>query len=153
DEVVSDIQGGATISKALSRHPAIFSDFYVNMVKAGEEAGKLDETFNYLADHLDRNYEVVSKVKNALIYPAFVVTVFLAVMVLMFTVIIPKIGAIIVESGQDIPFYTKIVFGLSNFLVSYGFVFLGAIIVGAYFLIRYVRTEAGQTAWAYFKLE
>lgn len=153
DEIVSDIQGGATISKSLARHPHVFSDFYVNMVKAGEETGKLNETFTYLAEHLDRNYEVSSKVKNALIYPAFVITVFLAVMVLMFTVIIPKISAIIVESGQDMPFYTAIVFAFSNFLVSYGFIFLGLLIVLGYFAIRYVKTPAGKTAWSHFKLD
>ncbi len=153
EEIVSDIQGGATISMSLSRHPAIFSEFYVNMVKAGEETGKLNETFNYLADHLDRNYEVVSKVKNALIYPAFVVTVFVAVMLLMFTVIIPKIGAIIVDSGQEIPFYTKIIFGISNFFLNYGFIFLGLLIVGGYFLLRYLRTDLGRSAWAHFKLD
>lgn len=153
EDVVSDIQGGAPISKGLSRHPKIFSDFYVNMVKSGEETGKLNETFTFLADHLDRNYEVVSKVKNALIYPAFVVTVFLGVMVLMFTVIIPKISLIIIESGQDVPFYTKIIFGISNFLLSYGFVFLGALLVLAYFLFRYLRTDEGSEAWGRFKLE
>src|SRR5690606_35862634 len=65
DQVVIDLQGGSTISNALAKHPHIFSDFYVNMVKSGEETGKLNETFNYLADYLDRNYEVVSKAKNA----------------------------------------------------------------------------------------
>src|SRR3989344_3095041 len=115
--IIADIQGGGTISKALSKHPQIFSDFYVNMVKSGEETGKLDETFGYLADHLERNYEVVSKVKNALIYPAFVVGVFIAVMALMFTVIIPKISIIITESGQAIPLYTQIVFGTSHFFL------------------------------------
>ena len=153
EEVVADIQGGATISKALAKHPQIFSDFYVNMVRSGEETGKLDETFGYLAEHLDRNYEVVSKVKNALIYPAFVVTVFLGVMALMFTVIIPKISLIVVESGQAIPFYTKVVFGFSNFLLSYGFIFVGALIVLGYFVVRYLRTEEGQRSFARFKLD
>ena len=153
EDVVADIQGGSNISKALSRHPQIFSDFYVNMVKSGEETGKLNETFNYLADHLDRNYEVVSKVRNALIYPAFVITVFFAVMVLMFTVIIPKIGAIITESGQDIPFFTKIIFGISNFFLSYGFIFLGILVVAGYFIFRYIRTAEGRAAWARFKLD
>jgi len=153
EAVVSDIQGGSTISKALSKHPAVFSDFYVNMVKAGEETGKLDETFNYLAEHLDRNYEVVSKVKNALIYPAFVIGVFLAVMLLMFTVIIPKISLIILESGQEVPLYTKFVFGISHTLLSYGFIILGLLIAALYFGFRYIRTPAGISAWARFKLE
>lgn len=153
DEIVSDIQGGANLSKALARHPGIFSDFYVNMVRSGEETGKLDETFEYLAEHIDRNYEVVSKVKNALIYPAFVIGVFIAVMILMFTVIIPKIGLIISESGQPIPIYTQIVFAVSDFFVNYGFIMFAGLVVAVYFVIRYVRTEEGRQAWARFKLD
>jgi type IV pilus assembly protein PilC len=151
--IVNDIQGGSPISTALSHHPRIFSDFYVNMVRSGEETGKLNETFNYLADHLDRAYEVSSKVKNALIYPAFVITVFIAVLVLMFTVIIPKISQIIIESGQEIPLYTKIVFGFSNFLISYGFLFLGILIFVGYLVGRQVRTEEGKRSLARAKLE
>lgn len=153
EAIVSDIQGGSPISKALARHPQIFSDFYVNMVRSGEETGKLNDTFEFLADHLERNYEVISKVKNALIYPAFVITVFVAVMILMFTVIIPKIGSIIVDGGQPIPLYTQAVFAVSNFFLSYGVFLLAAIVVFGYFLARYVRTEEGKRAWAKFQLD
>lgn len=153
NEIVNDLQGGSTISKALGKHPDIFSDFYVNMVRSGEETGKLNEVFNYLADHLDRNYEVISKVKNALIYPTFVIGVFIAVMILMFTVIVPKISLIILESGQDIPFYTKIVFGISDFLLDYGIILLVIIVIAAFFGIRYIRTAQGKSAWDSFKLE
>ncbi len=151
-EIADDLQGGSSISRALSRHPVIFSEFYVNLVKAGEETGKLDETFNYLADHLDRNYEVVSKARNALIYPAFVITVFAGVMTLMFTLVIPKIGQILVDSGQPIPVYTKVILGISSFLTDYGFLFLAGLVVGAFFLVRYVRTEEGKLALSRFKL-
>lgn len=153
DQIVADLQGGSPISKALSRHPQIFSEFYVNMVKSGEETGKLNETFSYLADHLDRNYEVVSKAKNALIYPAFVVTVFVAVMILMFTVIIPKISVIITESGQEIPVYTKVVFGISTFLIDYGLFLLAALVVLVFVGIKYTKTPAGKAAMAHFKLD
>ncbi len=153
DQVVSDIQGGKNISQALEKHPAIFSDFYVNMVKSGEETGKLSDTFTYLADHLERNYEVISKAKNALVYPAFVISVFIAVMVLMFTFIIPKIGLIIKESGQEMPFYTKIIFGISDFFVGFGFFIIAAIIVGLYFLYRFVHTKKGSSSLAHFKLD
>ncbi len=153
EEIVADIQGGSPISKALSRHPDIFSEFYINMVRSGEETGKLNETFSYLADHLDRNYEVISKVKNALIYPAFVVTVFVGVMTLMFTVIIPKISLIILESGQDIPVYTRLIFSISSALTNYGLIFLGGLLVMGFFLVRYLRGETGHLAWSRFKLE
>jgi len=151
-QIADDIQAGSTISKALTKHPAIFSEFYVNMVQSGEETGKLNETFNHLADYLDRNYEVVSKAKNALIYPAFVITVFVMVMVLMFAVIIPKISLIILESGQPIPFYTQIVFSVSNFFLSYGIVLVVALIILGFFVVRYTRTEEGKSALAHFKL-
>lgn len=143
-EIVNDLQGGASISAALSKHPQIFSDFYVNMVRAGEESGHIDQSFSYLADYMDRNYEVSSKAKNALIYPAFVVFTFISVMILMFTVIVPKIGAIIKESTQEIPIYTKIVFWVSDFFINnWPFMLIGIIflIAGG---IWYGRTPEGR---------
>lgn len=143
-QVVDDLQGGASISSALSRHPDIFSDFYVNMVKAGEESGHIDQTFSYLADYMDRTYEVSSKAKNALIYPAFVIFTFVAVMVLMFTVIVPKIGAIIKDSAQEIPIYTKVVFWVSDFFTNNWIVMVLGLIAAIGGLIWYARTAEGK---------
>ena len=151
-EIADDIQGGATISKALSKHPKVFSVFYVNMVRAGEESGKLDETFNYLADYLDRNFAVTSKAKNALIYPAFVIFTFITVMTLMLTFVIPKVTAIITSSGQPIPVYTQIVINLSNFLTDYGIFFLISLIILGFFLYRASRGEKGALMIARAKL-
>jgi type IV pilus assembly protein PilC len=151
-EVTDDIKGGIPISAALAKHPKVFTEFYVSMVKAGEESGKLDETFQYLADYLDRTYELSSKVKGALIYPAFVVVTFITVMILMFTMVIPKISGILVDSGAEIPVYTRVILGLSNFLVEYGFIILGVAIIGGYFLVRFIRTPVGKMAFDRFKL-
>ncbi len=151
-EVSDDIQGGATISKAISKHPKVFSNFYVNMVKAGEESGKLDQTFLFLADYLDRNYAVSSKARNALIYPAFVIFTFVTVMVLMLTLVIPKISAIITESGQQLPVYTRIVLGISNFFVDYGILFLIAIGVLGFFIWKSSRGDKGKLAFDEAKL-
>lgn len=150
--IADDLQGGSSVSQALERHPKIFSDFYVNMVKSGEESGKLKETFMYLADHLDRSYELTSKAKSALVYPAFVVVVFITVMTLMFTMVIPKITAVLEESGQEIPFFTKIVINISDFLLNYGIFLLVFIIIGAFFLIRFGRTEVGKESFSRFKI-
>ena len=152
-QVADDLQGGSPISKAMARHPKVFSNFYVNMVHAGEESGKLSETFGYLADYLDRTYEVQSKAKNALIYPAFVIGVFVIVMALMLTMVIPRISAILTESGQEIPLYTKIVIGLSSFLVNYGFFILLALVVGAIFAYRSLESPAGRLFWDSFRLD
>jgi type II secretory pathway component PulF len=119
-QVADDLQSGTSISNALAKHSDVFSNFYVNMVRSGEEIGKLDETFNYLADYLDRTYEITSKARNALIYPAFVVSTFIVVMILMLTMVIPRITTILLESGQKIPFYTQVVISISDFFINYG---------------------------------
>ena len=152
-QVADDIQGGNPISKAMMRHPRAFSEFYVNMVQAGEESGKLSDTFLFLADYLDRTYEVQHKAQNALIYPAFVIATFVAVMALMLTLVIPRISQILLDSGQEIPLYTKAVIGLSNFLVNWGFLVLVAFAVGGFLLIRYGKTDAGRYTFDEFKLQ
>lgn len=151
-QISDDLQGGMTISKALEKHPDVFSGFYVAMVRSGEESGKLSNSFSYLADYLDRNFEIVSKVRNALVYPAFVIFVFITVMILMLTVVIPKISQILLDSGVEVPIYTKIVLGLSSFFLNYGVFLLIALIVGGFFLFRYSKTEPGKEAFSQFKL-
>ena len=142
--VADDVQGGSPISKALSRHPQVFSTFYVNMVHAGEESGKLSETFDYLADYLDRSYELMSKAENALIYPMFVIFVFFGVMALMLTLVIPKISAVLLDSGQDIPIYTKLVIGFSNLIVQYGIFVVIALVAGGFYMWQLGKTENGK---------
>lgn len=150
--VVDDLQAGSSISSALSRHPKVFSSFYVNMVRSGEEAGRLDETFLYLADYLDRNYEVATKAKNALIYPAFVILTFIAVMVLMFTTVIPKISVIVTESGQELPIYTQLVFNTSLFFVNHGVLMALLVLCLGAFLFWYYSTPSGRLWLSDFRL-
>jgi len=150
--VADDLQGGSPISTSMTRHPRVFSPFYVNMVRAGEESGKLSETFVSLADHLDRSYDVTSRAENALIYPAFVVVVFFGVMALMLTMVIPKISAVLLDSGAEVPIYTTIVIGFSNFLVSYGIFILVGLVAGGFYLWRLSKTESGKLTFDGLKL-
>lgn len=143
-QIGDDLQAGISISEALSKHPDMFSDFYVNMVKVGEETGKLNEVFLHLASYLDRQYILTSKTRNALIYPLFVVITFFVVMSLMFIVVIPKLASIILDSGQEIPVYTKIVIALSSFFVSYGFLVIIFLILLGIWLWRLSSTERGK---------
>jgi len=142
--VSDDISSGISISGALAKHPEAFSDFYINMVKSGEESGKLTQTFAYLAEYLDRQYQLTSKTKNALVYPAFVIAVFILVMVMMFVFIVPRLAVIIKESGQAIPFSTKVVLGLSDLFVNYGLFILVAVAIGVIYLYKLSKTESGQ---------
>jgi type IV pilus assembly protein PilC len=151
-QIGDDIQGGDTISGAMSKHPAIFSEFYVSMVRSGEESGTLDKSFSFLADYLDRTYATTSKARNALIYPAFVVLTFIVVMALMFTIVIPRISEILDEVGSEIPLITKVIIGMSSFLVDYGAFFVLVIVALGVFAWRYSLTKKGALAFSQMKI-
>ncbi|OGZ42629.1 MAG: hypothetical protein A3C80_04435 [Candidatus Ryanbacteria bacterium RIFCSPHIGHO2_02_FULL_45_43] len=151
-ELLDDIQGGMSISQAMERHPQIFSPFYVNMVRSGEESGKLSEVFMYLADYLERSYELRTKVRNALIYPAFVLVAFVGVMILLLTVIIPNIAQIFEEANVALPFYTRIVIAVSLFAKNYWLFIILVLALMAAFVWRYVQTPAGRSAWSRFSI-
>ena len=144
DEVANEIQSGSTISMALSHHPDVFSPFYVNMVRAGEESGKLDETFSFLASYLDRNYEITQKARNALIYPAFIILTFIVVMTLMMTIVIPNLAGMLTSVGGEVPLPTQIVVGISLFFRKYVLLLIIAVIGGGAFLYRYSKTGKGE---------
>jgi type IV pilus assembly protein PilC len=151
--VADDLQAGSSISRALSAHPDVFTPFYVNMVRAGEESGSLEKSFNYLADYLDRTYQVVTKVRNALVYPAFVVGVFILVMGLMLTLVIPRISEILTDSGQELPIYTTIVIGLSEAVTNLLPFILVLTAAGGFAGWWFVnRTPVGRRAFDEFKI-
>lgn len=153
DAVVSEIQAGTSISVALSKHPKIFSEFYVNMVHAGEESGKLSETFLYLADYLERQYKLSAKIKSALVYPSFIIFIFIVVMALMFTMIIPQLKTMIEGSEAAVPVFTKIVFFISDALVKYGLL-IPILLVGVGFVMyTRLKTKSGQESLDRFKLK
>lgn len=143
-QIGDDLQAGFSISGALAKHPEVFSNFYINMVKAGEETGKLNQTFLRLAEYLDRQYALTSKTRNALIYPIFVIVTFIVVMSIMMVVVIPKLSQIILDSGQEVPLYTQIIIKLSQFFVSYGFLFVIAAILMGIWGWRLSMTEKGK---------
>ncbi len=149
----NDLQSGSSISAALARHPDVFTSFYVNMVRAGEESGKLDETFAFLAEYLDRNFELTQKARNALVYPAFIMLTFVVVMILMMTLVIPQLAGMLAEVGQALPLYTKVVIGMSQFFTRYIFLILILLVVGGIFLYRFSRTARGREVLSRARLE
>ncbi len=150
--ISDDLQAGSSISRALSSHQEVFSPFYVNMVRSGEETGSLEEAFGYLADYLDRSYQIITKARNAMIYPAFVVGTFVAVMSIMLVFVIPRITQILLESGQELPIYTKIVIALSSFLTDYIGILLILLSVGGVALWRFSKTDVGKRSIDEFKI-
>lgn len=152
NEIADNLQEGSSISKALDKHRNVFSDFYVNMVAAGEESGKLDQTFSFLAEYLERQYEITSKVKHAMVYPAFVVTTMIGVMILMLTFVIPQMTPILKESGQELPIYTRAVIWLSEFATNYGLIALAVIVIAVLIIGRYAK-GSGKASFDQFKID
>ncbi len=150
--VADSIEKGVSLSDALNENPETFSSFYVSMVKSGEETGKLKEVFLYLADYLDRDYDLAQKTKKALTYPAFVITTFIAVMIVMFVFIIPKMAAMYADQGQTLPWVTQVVLGISSFFVDYGIFLLFGLIIFGWLFVRYSMTEEGRYNIDEFKL-
>lgn len=136
-DLAKELEGGMALSQAMSRHPKVFSSFYISMIKSGEVSGKLEEVFNYLADSLERQFTLSSKVFNALIYPAIVLVVFVIIIILMFTYVLPKLKMMVEESGQELPLPTQIVFAISDFMINYGVYFLPIILIGGLYGARY----------------
>lgn len=129
-DIASTIEAGEAFSSALGRYPKIFSNFYVNMVKAGEVSGNLEKTLEFLATYLEKQYNLIAKIKGALTYPAFIMFGFIVVGILVLTVVIPNLTEVLTQSGQELPLPTRIVIGSSDFLIQWGWALL--ILVAAF---------------------
>ena len=151
-EVADDVEGGAKLSAALSRHPEAFSDFYISIVRSGETSGKLDEVLNYLADQQEKDYDLSAKIKGAMIYPAFILTGLLIVGSLMMIVVIPQLTSVLTETGAELPVSTKILIATSDFLSRFWWLIF-MVVVGFFAAFKVtVKTERGRYYWDYFKL-
>lgn len=145
--VLDDISAGLSLSQSMGKYPFVFSPFYVHLVRSGEESGKLQDVFTYLAGYLERSYYINTKVRNAMLYPATVSIIFIIVLTLMMVVVVPKLAVIFQETGQPLPLYTQAILGLAVFLRAWGvliFILLG---VGVVVLLRWIKTPEGKLVY------
>jgi len=143
-EISEEVEAGTAFSKALSKYPKIFSSFYVSMVKSGEISGKLSEVLSYLSEHLEREYHLAAKAKGAMVYPALVFFVVIAVIFLMVFLVIPNLTQVLQSSGQELPATTKFALSLSGLVRSWGWLFILLLVFLVIFISRYSATEMGK---------
>jgi len=143
-KISEKVEGGTSFSQALQFYPKEFTSFYVNIVKSGEVGGKLSDSLNYLADHLEREYNLQTKIQGALVYPAFVLLLFFIVAVVMGILVLPGLISIVESAGQEISLITKIVIAFSNFFEKSGWIVILAIIGLGIFFYRYFKTPEGK---------
>lgn len=128
-DIADEVESGAKFSASLEKHPKAFSNFFISMIKSGETSGKLDEVLEYLADQEEKDYDLVSKIKGAMIYPIFIITGLVLVGTAMMIFVIPQLTEMLVASGATLPVTTRMLIGISNALRHYWWAFLIVIIV------------------------
>lgn len=146
-DIAHSIEGGSTFGDALAKYPATFSDVYVNMVRAGEAAGILDEILKRLAVQQEKNATIKKKVKSAMTYPSVLVFITVVAFFGLMIFVIPKIGGILTSLAGDnakLPALTLAMLGISHFLTTYWYIIVPIAVGGAFGFIRYIRTPGGK---------
>lgn len=152
NEVANDVDEGSKFSESLKKH-SVFSGFFVNMVASGESSGRLDEVLNYLADEVEKSYDLQSKIKGAMIYPTFITGGLIVVGIAMMVFVIPQLTGMLLESGQELPFMTKILLFVSDSLRNYYVhLILGLVIIGGGSYYFFTKTELGARLFNFVKL-
>jgi type II secretory pathway component PulF len=150
-KITADVEGGAELSVALSQFPEVFTDFYVSVIRSGETSGRLPESMLYLADYLERDYELKSKIRSAIIYPVFLIGAMAVVAVIAMIYVIPQLTTVFEGVTVELPLSTRILISMSNYFLYFwwlNLLFLGVIGVGIWF---YIKSEAGR--WQIDKLK
>lgn len=143
-QILADVEAGESLSGAFAKHPKIFTKTFMALVKSGEVGGVMDEVLLRLADNLEKQQEFNGKVKGALIYPAIIVVGMLVVGVVLMIFVIPKLTSLYGEFNAELPLPTKILMGISNFVVKFWPLFLGLFAFAVYALGQYRKTLNGR---------
>lgn len=152
-EMVNDIEDGASFSVAMEKHKDIFSNLSINIIRAGETSGNLKKAIDYVAENIERNYTLSSRIKSALIYPSVVLVVFFIVGFLVISFILPRLTSIIKEISATVPWYTQIIITTGDFMAVYWWA-VAIIIIGLISgIIYYIRTEEGKLEWDQIKIK
>ena len=148
----NQVNEGANLADALRSHPKLFPPLYINMVAAGEASGTLEEVLARLADFLDEQARLQSKVRGALAYPVVMAAVVIVILFLMMAVVVPKVTAIFENFNQSLPWYTSLLIWISDLFANYWWLLLALLGGGIYLFRRWRSTEKGRKRWDLFML-
>lgn len=152
-EIADQVKGGKPFSEIIAHYPKIFSEFYIAIVRSGEKSGKLDDVLGRLAEQLEKDYELITKIKAAATYPILIVGALVGIVILMMIFVIPQLKKIFTDMGVELPLVTRIILGVSDAMVAYWYIFV-IIVIGLFFGIKALsRTSRGGLAWDKFKLK
>lgn len=152
-DVGDEVDGGSKFSQALAKHEKVFGNFFISMIRSGETSGRLDEVLNYLADQQEKDYDLMSKVRGAMIYPAFIISSLIVVGFVMMIFVVPKMTDILTQAGSELPLPTKILIFTSDFMVSYWWLVLGGMVGLAVGLKFGIRNKKFKKLWDLLQLK
>lgn len=146
NQIISDVEAGVSFSAALAKHPGVFNRVYISLVQAGEASGTLDTGLERLADQQEKDADIVSKVRGALIYPCIVLLVMMAVVIFMIVKVLPQVQSIYASlKGVSLPLVTRILLAISHFVIHFWWVCIILVVLAAVFGSRWAKTLAGRS--------
>lgn len=152
NDITTAVEGGSTLSDAFSKHPEVFNDVYIALIAAGEVSGTLDEAMERIASQQEKDAELLSKVRGAMVYPAIVLVVIMGVIAFMLLTIVPQIEKLYHDLHKELPFITGAMVAISNFMLNFWWLVILLLAAAVYFTKRYVDTDAGRKTWDTLKL-
>ncbi len=153
NDIIENVEDGMSLSEAMKNHPDVFSSIEINLIAAGEVSGGLQKTIEYIANNIEKNYKLTSKVKGALFYPAFVVSAAGLIGFLTISFILPNITSIIKDMELEVAWYTQALMSLGDFMKAYWWAVLIAIFSAIGGFIYYINTSAGRKDWDILQLK
>jgi type IV pilus assembly protein PilC len=150
--VAGDVNGGASLSDSFAKYPKAFNQVFIALVKAGETSGTLDKSLERLANQQEHDADMLSKIKGAMVYPAIVLAVIVAVVGFMLVALVPQVKSLYADMNKTLPATTNILVGITDFVIGYWYI-VAAVIIGAVLLLkRWFATDGGRKVWDTMKL-
>ena len=146
-DVADEVESGISLSVAMANYPNAFSPFFVNMIKSGETTGRLEDVMDYLADQMERDFDLMTKIKGAMTYPIVVIFALVLVGFVMMTFVVPKLTAVLKESGTALPWTTRSLIFTSDFMRKYAVQIVIGAVVGGIGLSYWKKTPKGKRIW------
>jgi type IV pilus assembly protein PilC len=152
-KIAVDVEGGLYFSEALAKFPKVFSNFFINIIKSGEASGKLSESLTYLARHLEREYNLISKIRSGMTYPAFILLTFLGIGAFGVFIVLPSFHRTLETFEIELPFFSNLIFSLADAFQEWWWVIFLTLLIFIIFLWRYFKTEEGKEILGRFSLK
>lgn len=152
EDISAQVESGKTLHDAFAKHPEVFNKVYLSLIAAGEASGTLDVSLKRLAEQQEKDANMISRIRGALIYPAIVLVVIVLVVTFLMLAVVPQVENLYRDLNEPLPALTQLMVNFSNFLVNYWWLILVLVGIFGWFFVQFKKTEVGGKWWAKFKL-